>query len=94
MMAVWLLTWNPDKWNWDNYDEECAGLSEEYPLMSWSCQSKKVQIGDEFFLMKLGKPPRVIIAHGIVTEDMFDDEHWDDDRAGQTTHYIIGEWNC
>ena len=61
--------------------------------MSWSCQSKKVQIGDEFFLMKLGKPPRGIIAHGIVTEDMFDDEHWDDDRAGQTTHYIIGEWN-
>ena len=31
MMAVWLLTWNPDKWNWDNYDEECAGLSEDYP---------------------------------------------------------------
>ena len=26
-MAVWLLTWNPDRWKWDNYEEECEGLS-------------------------------------------------------------------
>ena len=91
-MAVWLLTWNPDKWHWEDYDEECKGLTKDYPIMSWSCRSKNVQIGDEFFLIKLGKPPRGIIAHGIITGEMFDAEDWNDDRASKHVSYIAGEW--
>ena len=91
-MAVWLLTWNPERWEWDDYEEECEEASKENPIyFSWSCHSKKVQIGDEFFLIKLGKPPRGIIAHGTVTEDMVEDEHWDHDRAGHPVNYIVGE---
>lgn len=92
-MTAWLFTWNADRWLWDNYDEECEGLSEDYPFVSWSCQSKKVQAGDEFFLIKLGKPPRGIIGHGIVIDDMFDDIDWDEDRGRKITHYVPGEWD-
>ena len=92
-MAVWLLTWNPDKWHWFDYEDECNGESEDYPVMTWSCYSKKVQVGDEFYLIKLGKPPRGIIAHGTVTDEMFEAEDWNEDRAGQPVSYIKGKWD-
>ena len=91
-MAVWLLTWNPDRWHWEDYDEECKEASRENPIyFNWSCQSKKIQIGDEFFLIKLGKLPRGIIAHGTITEGMFEYEHWDEDRAGEAINYVTGD---
>ena len=93
-MAVWLLTWNPDKWHWEDYDERCEEASVEHPIIeAWSCQSKKVQVGDEFFLIKLGKPPRGILGHGIIIEANFEDVHWDDERADKTINYIEGEWD-
>ncbi len=93
-MAAWLLTWNPERWIWHNYDKECKKVSNGHYLKeSWSCHSKKVQIGDEFYLIKLGKLPRGIIAHGIITYDMFTYGHWDDDRADETLSYVFGEWD-
>ncbi len=92
-MAVWLFTWNPDKYEWDNYEEECEGRSEDYPTVTWSCWSKKTQVGDEFYLIKLGKPPRGIIAHGLITEDRFAGEDWDYDRASNTVNYVKGIWD-
>lgn len=91
-MAAWLLTWNPDRYEWDNYDEECEEVSKAQPIeFEWSCISKKAQAGDEFYLMKLGKPPRGIIAHGIITKGSFESEHWDDNKADQNTNYVSGE---
>ena len=91
-MRAWLLTWNPDKWQWGNYDEECEEASETHSLyFEWSCVSKKAQAGDEFYLMKQGRLPRGIIAHGVITAGGLDGEHWDDDKAGQTINYIAGE---
>ncbi len=91
-MATWLLTWNPDKWKWEDYEEECEEASKECPItFTWSCASKKVMAGDEFYLIKLGTPPRGIIAHGIVTEGMFEAGHWQDDKAEKTINYLEGE---
>lgn len=92
IMATWLLTWNPNRWEWDRYEEECEKASKDYPLpFTWSCHSKKVKAGDEFYLMKLGKPPRGIIAHGTVTEDIFEAEHWNANRTEETITYLDGE---
>lgn len=91
-MAVWLLTWNPEKYHCDNYDEECEEASEDHPIyFAWSCRSKKVQTGDEFYLIKLGKPPRGIIAHGTITDGMFKAEHWDNDKTEKEIDYVEGE---
>ena len=91
-MAAWLLVWNPDNWEWNDYDEECKKASKENPIdLIWSCSSKKVQIGDEFYLIKLGNPPRGIIAHGTVTQSNFDYEDWNKDRARQDLNHIAGK---
>jgi len=86
-MASWLLTWNPNTWDWEEYEKTC----EETPaLLDWSCNTKKIKIGDEVYLMKQGKAPRGIIAHGIVTEDVYQEEHWDEDKAeqGKEANYV------
>ena len=94
-MAVWLLTWNPEKWDvWDTYDEDCEKASEEHPLIdSWSCRSKQAREGEEFFLMKLGKPPRGIIAHGIIIEANITYRHWDYDKEEESINYVKGKWD-
>lgn len=91
---MWLFTWNAGRSYWANYDEQCKSTSRESPLIdSWSCQSKKVQIGDEFFLIKLGTLPRGIIGHGIVIGDVFDDKDWDGYRGKKAIHYVPCEWD-
>ena len=91
-MAVWLLTWNPDRWKWGSYEKDCEQASKEHPIpLTWSCHSKKVKAGDEFYLIKLGTPPRGIIAHGKVTEGMFEEEHWHDEKEVKIIDYLAGE---
>jgi 5-methylcytosine-specific restriction protein A len=92
-MAAWLLTWNPERWrDWDTYDEDCEEASKNHNLeFIWSCANRHARIGDEFFLMKQGKLPRGIIAHGIITQENCEGEHWDDDRAEKRINYILGE---
>ena len=55
-MQAWLLTWNPKNWEWQHLPK----LIEETKrgktvLETWSCMSKKVNIGDRVFLMKTGR---------------------------------------
>lgn len=93
-MTAWLFTWNPDKTPWEGYDEDCEAASKENPLdFSWSSQSKQTQAGDEFFLLKQGKLPRGIIAHGFLTGGTSDEDHWDEEKAkaGKIVHYVEGE---
>ena len=73
---AWMLTWSPDKSRWDDIEEACAdiqnGLLHEtewtitYP---GSCLRKE----DDVFLMRVGKPPLGIVAHGRV-KDVLDEK--------------------
>ena len=92
-MATWLLTWNPEKWDkWFTYDEDCEEASETHPIaFTWSCANKNAKAGDEFYLMKQGKLPRGIIAHGTITAGGLDYEHWDEEKAGKTINHIDGK---
>ena len=88
-MRAWLFAWNPDKWHWEDYERNCEKTSKENPLYyDWSSQSKQTQAGDEFYLMKQGKKPRGIIAHGFLTGGTIDDDHWDEERAEKKAHYV------
>lgn len=53
---AWLLTWNPQNWNWNDY---AAGLEKsrfnEHHEVTWSCSNSRVQPGDRMFLMILGQ---------------------------------------
>ncbi|MSA03610.1 AAA domain-containing protein [Lactonifactor sp. BIOML-A3] len=92
----WLLTWNPANWTWDEYKEWCEGTKKgETYTISWTCNSKQPQIGDDVFLMKTGAQPRGVIGHGRVVTDSYEGPHYDADKAaeGVTANHIDVEYD-
>ena len=73
---VWLLTWTPETWPWNQYAQICEDTKAGKPSVdSWECSSFGPQVGDEVFLLKLGNLPRGIIAHGKVSRPIYDKEY-------------------
>lgn len=81
-MATYLLTWNPDRWQWDDIENDIALINQKgFCDGRWSSGvTKKIQPNDRIFLMKLGsQKPRGIVASGWATSEVFQDIHWGDD---------------
>lgn len=88
---VWLISWNKDNWNWENYEKKCAETASGMPVAEeWACASLKPKYGDEVFIIKLGEKPRGIFGHGRVIKEAFEGEHYDKDKAaaGKKERYI------
>lgn len=84
MKKAYLLTWNPKRWEWNNYKESC--LSTEKGIIieeSWTCMSNKPQINDDVYLMKSGKENKGIIAHGKVIKSSYEAPHYNKDEAAK-----------
>ena len=91
-MAAYLLTWNPERWNWSYLQKSIAEVKTQgYCHESWGCgPTKKIMPGDRVFLIKLGAEPRGIVASGWVTTRVYEDLHWDEtaSQRGETALYI------
>ena len=96
MQNIWLLTWNPENWEWKYFHEWAAGTKQGKKYVEpWTVMSKKIAFGDEFFLMKTGKPPRGIIAHGHVVREPYSAPHYNPEKAsrGKMTTHIDAEFD-
>jgi 5-methylcytosine-specific restriction enzyme A len=82
-MSAYLYTWNPNKWNW--YDQQDAiyrvNNDESYDRY-WSCgNTKRIEIGDIFLLMRLAVEPKGIIGCGYISSKPYPLPHWDAEKA-------------
>ena len=90
-MSSYLYTWNPKRWNWK--DLQCAiyDVNNDEPYDGrWSCgNTKRIKVGDLFFLMRLGVEPKGIIGCGYVLSKPYEQPHWDQKRrrGGRTALY-------
>jgi 5-methylcytosine-specific restriction protein A len=77
-MATYLFAWNPSKWPWNNLPQALEQIAATgYTSEWWSCQShKSIRPGDRAFLVRLGVPPRGVIASGYVQSEPFLAPHW------------------
>ena len=91
-MTTYLLTWNPERWNWSYLQKSIAEVKTQgYCHERWGCgATKKIMPGDRVFLIKLGEEPRGIVASGWVTTRVYEDLHWDEmaSKRGETALYI------
>lgn len=91
-MRTFLLSWNPTQWPWDYLHDSIAKVTGQgYFDDHWSCGNRRdIDIGDRFYLIRLGSDPRGIVASGYVTSSAYDDPHWDKQRAanGDTSIYV------
>lgn len=94
-MTAILGTWNPNKWAWDDIDEEVKKTAAGTPVPGrWSVSNRKhgVAVGDRFYLLKQEVEPRGLIASGTVTSLPFEDAHWNG-KPGETTNYVYVEFD-
>jgi 5-methylcytosine-specific restriction protein A len=96
-VKTYLLTWNPQKWEWDNLprlaEQTAEGKKVSY---SWSCGvTKRIEIGSRIFLMRLGRSARGIVGAGRATTRPFFDEHWNEEkrRIGKKGLRINCDWD-
>lgn len=84
-MPSYLLSWNPDRWQWADREANVAELAKRGTIrLRWSCgNNKHIPPGARVFLLKRGKPPRGIVGSGTVIKGSYRDLHWDEARARQ-----------
>ena len=96
-MNTYLVTWNPQNSTWSNLSDHASqtqkGIRVHEP---WSCgNTKRIAKDDRLFLLKQGyELPRGIMASGITTTDVFEEAHWDEQKAerGKSALYVDAEW--
>ena len=87
-----LLTWNPKRWNWDDYLDKIEEVNiHGSTIMNWSCgNSKSIQVDDRFFLMRVGPDSPGIIGSGVVVKAPFMDIHFaNKDRKGLNVEVVF-----
>lgn len=86
-MKSYLLTHNPNKFQWETIIEEYQNFkSGEEVIITWNTNNKKIKLGDRVFLMRLGEEPKGIYLSGIVTTECFNGVSWKD--KSKTCTYI------
>lgn len=87
----WLMTWNPDKWEWESFQDDRLRVARgESVTLTWNTKSKQPKAGDTAYLMRLGQSPKGLVARGTVTSEPYEDEHYRPEKAesGEKLHYV------
>ncbi len=92
----WLFAWNPGDWTWPDVNEVISDTSQgKSVIVRWSCSNSAIKPGDKVWLVRLGAPPKGIMATGNVVSEPYDDVHWDEEKAkaGQQQSYVDIEFS-
>ena len=88
-----LLVWNPDRWEWTDIDEDAERARQGIhdPEDMWSVGNRtSIAEGTRFFMIRLGRDPRGIMASGRTVGKVFESPHWDEElqRAGRRVRRV------
>lgn len=89
---TWLLTWNPTKFDWDDFDFAVIQTAQGKGYLSgWSCFNRKTKLGDRVFMVKLGDPktPKGIFASGYIVSDHWTDENFDESKTSLLSYVDV-----
>ncbi|MGL5469176.1 MAG: hypothetical protein ACRDCT_13470, partial [Shewanella sp.] len=67
-MNSYLFTWNPQKWAWYDLKEAIVSVNTDgcYQEIWSSGKRKQIEVGEKFYMMRLGLEPKGIIGCGYV----------------------------
>jgi hypothetical protein len=94
---MYLLTWNPVKWEWVGLRECIKEIRGKGSYRSdWSCgNNTRIVKGDRVFLLRQGLEPRGICGSGYADSGVYEDVHWRESKAkaGKVTRYVRVRWD-
>jgi 5-methylcytosine-specific restriction protein A len=84
-MATYLLTWNPNRFDWKTLKKQIREVQRNgFVSTDWSVGStKRIKPYDRLFMIRLGKEPRGIMASGWATSEWFPEPHWNPELAAE-----------
>ena len=72
----WLLSWHQAEWNWDTLaTDRAATIRGDKADTQWRCSSSQPREGDRVFLIRIGSPPKGIVAAGKITRAPYEVEY-------------------
>lgn len=77
---AWLLTYNPAKWDWEDYDNAIKITRNGIGYYcDWNCSNQSAKVGDRVFIVKLGdkSTPKGIFATGYIVSDFYEGDNFD-----------------
>jgi 5-methylcytosine-specific restriction protein B len=95
-IRTWLLSWNPERWQWSSLSADRRSSATGQSVTDrWSCASGQVKEGDLAYLVRVGTPPKGIVAHGTVLKAPYEAPHYDPAKAqaGETASFIDVEFS-
>ncbi|MFC1740131.1 AAA family ATPase, partial [Pseudomonadota bacterium] len=98
-----LLTWNQKRWTWTDLPAVVDSIKSAIPNIAghdvgkdtWTVGNRKeIPVGTRFFLIKLGKKPKGIMGTGKTISEVYQDKHYDTERAaaGELANYVQIQW--
>jgi len=91
-MSAYLLTWNPDRFEWTDLNADAVAVVQGKAAMSqWSCgNSTTIPADSRFFLYRQGRRGRGVVGSGWTTRASYRDLHWDPERQkrGEDANYV------
>lgn len=93
--AIFILTWNPDRWTWPPEDharaiQVTAAGGTVRDRYSVGRRTGGIQPGDRAMLLRQRRD-RGLVASGVFTSELYADRHWD--GSGRPTTYGDLEWD-
>jgi len=89
-MSTYLFTWNPKYWPQDKFDEFFLKY-QTGEILRWSCgNTKKINVGDDFFLIKQGEGSKGIIGSGTIVSEPYHGIHYQIEKSerGEKALYV------
>lgn len=92
-MAVYLLSWDPTRWDWRNIKEQSDQVQRGAPVVrQWSCGSnRRIFNGDVVFFVRQGREPRGLFARAEVTRGSYEAMNVDVQDANRGRGTLIVE---
>jgi len=91
-LGTYVFAWNPKLWNWPELRRERRRIAARGHVdIEWACgRTRAIEAGSRAFFVRLGVPPKGLIASGYTLSEPWADAHWIAEKAAQgaTTHYL------
>jgi hypothetical protein len=70
-MPTYLFVWNPEIEPWKKL-VAAHGIGKKSKANEWSTRNRRIRDGDRVFIVKVGQPPRGVIATGYAESPAFE----------------------
>ena len=92
-LNAFILTWNIDNWQWEDYDQHVADTSGGKTVDEpWTTQTKRIAEGDRLFLLRQGSV-RGLIGAGRAASDCYLAENELEWRKSEQVWNVLGRFD-